>query len=135
MTPRPIYRWKSFWFGLLVLVFMGWAAWDSYQTRTGAVLFIPGSAYEVHAADAKFFLVTSDAVSDGFSLEWVEPGPLDVEAWKGRLAALNGPKVSEITFGAALAPFFLAWIGRLGWRWRKLHKASSQGLDGPFPTC
>lgn len=25
MTPRPFYRWKSFWFGILVLLSIGWA--------------------------------------------------------------------------------------------------------------
>ena len=31
MKPRPIYRWKSFWLGLVVLVFMGWASWKSQR--------------------------------------------------------------------------------------------------------
>jgi hypothetical protein len=25
MTPRPVYRWKSFWLGVCVLGFLGWA--------------------------------------------------------------------------------------------------------------
>lgn len=25
MLPRPLHRWKSFWLGILVLVFLGWA--------------------------------------------------------------------------------------------------------------
>jgi len=25
MTPRPLHRWKSFWLGILVLGFLGWA--------------------------------------------------------------------------------------------------------------
>ena len=29
MKPRPFYRWKSFWLGVVVLVFMGWASWKS----------------------------------------------------------------------------------------------------------
>jgi len=29
MKPRPFYKWKSFWLGVVVLVFMGWAAWKS----------------------------------------------------------------------------------------------------------
>ncbi|MEK7951563.1 hypothetical protein [Luteolibacter soli] len=38
MTPRPLYRWKSFWFGLLVLAFLAWA-W-AHSTRQGAA-FVP----------------------------------------------------------------------------------------------
>ena len=26
---RPLYRWKSFWFGVLVIAFLGWASWHS----------------------------------------------------------------------------------------------------------
>ena len=29
MRPRPVIRWKSFWFGILVLGFLGWAWRDS----------------------------------------------------------------------------------------------------------
>jgi hypothetical protein len=25
MTPRPLHKWKSFWLGILVLGFLGWA--------------------------------------------------------------------------------------------------------------
>jgi hypothetical protein len=31
MTPRPLYKWKSFWLGILVLVFFGWAWVRSIQ--------------------------------------------------------------------------------------------------------
>jgi hypothetical protein len=34
MQPRPIYHWKSFWLGLLVLSFIGWAWLDSKQSWT-----------------------------------------------------------------------------------------------------
>jgi len=35
MTPRSIIRWKSFWFGILMLGFLGWAWWDSSNYTTG----------------------------------------------------------------------------------------------------
>ena len=31
---RPCYRWKSFWLGVLVLVFLAWAVLDSYSHET-----------------------------------------------------------------------------------------------------
>jgi hypothetical protein len=40
MTPRPIYRWKSFWLGLFVACFLAWAWRDSY--RVGAGLSLEG---------------------------------------------------------------------------------------------
>lgn len=33
MTPRPFYRWRSFWLGVLVIVFLGWA-WMRSISRT-----------------------------------------------------------------------------------------------------
>jgi hypothetical protein len=31
IKPSSFYRWKSFWLGLCVLVFLGWACWKSYH--------------------------------------------------------------------------------------------------------
>ena len=31
MPPRSLYRWKTFWFGLLIVVFFAWAWWDSHR--------------------------------------------------------------------------------------------------------
>jgi len=31
MTPRPLYKWKSFWLGMLVLGFLGWVWLRSIQ--------------------------------------------------------------------------------------------------------
>ena len=47
MTPRPIYRWKSFWLGLCMLLFVAWAGhfslthlsgvgWRSFHATQGA---------------------------------------------------------------------------------------------------
>ncbi|MEK7951600.1 hypothetical protein [Luteolibacter soli] len=38
---RPMYRWKSFWLGILVLGFLGWANWQSHVT--GVVMGWDGS--------------------------------------------------------------------------------------------
>ena len=33
MTPRPLYKWKSFWLGILVLGFLGWAWLANVRTE------------------------------------------------------------------------------------------------------
>jgi hypothetical protein len=38
MHPRPLYRWKSFWVGMLFLGFLGWA-WAS--TLTDGFMYVP----------------------------------------------------------------------------------------------
>ena len=35
MNPRPIHRWKSFWLGLCVLVFLAWACYFSMISISG----------------------------------------------------------------------------------------------------
>jgi hypothetical protein len=35
MTPRPFYRWKSFWLGLCVLLFLGWAWAETVNQASG----------------------------------------------------------------------------------------------------
>ena len=37
MPPRPLHRWKSFWLGILILSFLGWAWTDSM--RQESILF------------------------------------------------------------------------------------------------
>ena len=35
MSPRPLHRWRSFWLGLLVLIFLGWSWWTSMTRIAG----------------------------------------------------------------------------------------------------
>ena len=44
-TPRPLYKWKSFWLGILVLGFLGWAWWDSFPHRF--IAWIPRNGQQV----------------------------------------------------------------------------------------
>ena len=43
MKPRPFYRWKSFWLGLCVLVFLGWTLFASLNRANLLRWRIPGS--------------------------------------------------------------------------------------------
>lgn len=47
MSPRHFYRWKSFWFGLLVLVFLGWGWWRSLSHLDIAGWVYPGATQAV----------------------------------------------------------------------------------------
>jgi hypothetical protein len=44
MTPRPFHRWKSFWFGVLILAFLGWVWASSVGYRSEMLL--PWDAYK-----------------------------------------------------------------------------------------
>ncbi|MCW1883669.1 hypothetical protein OKA04_02950 [Luteolibacter flavescens] len=65
MTPRPLYRWKSFWFGILVLGFLLWVErrWESqdlgmsYFNGTDALILDQSHGsieFHVGALDAEF---------------------------------------------------------------------------------
>ncbi|HEY1122473.1 MAG TPA: hypothetical protein VGE67_12765 [Haloferula sp.] len=46
IPERPIYRWKSFWLGLLVLAFLSWAWWNSFQRAVSVTRFQSGNFYQ-----------------------------------------------------------------------------------------
>jgi hypothetical protein len=50
MTPRPLYRWKSFWLGVVVLVFLGWAWVRSVQHRDAVTLYFPSAQHSLTLA-------------------------------------------------------------------------------------
>ena len=58
MTPRPLYRWKSFWLGALVLAFLGWAWIRSMGHVDGAVWIRSG------------VMVTVGQAYGGFNFSW-----------------------------------------------------------------
>lgn len=47
MKPRPLYRWKSFWFGALTLAFMEWASVDSLRYLSDITFSLGGSSFEI----------------------------------------------------------------------------------------
>lgn len=61
MQPRPLHRWKSFWFGILSFVFLGWASWDSRNTARSvsdwgwALVRIDGTTRVIHQPDVLLF--------------------------------------------------------------------------------
>jgi hypothetical protein len=50
MTPRPIYKWKSFTLGVVVLVFLGWAWVRSVQHRDAVTVYFPSAQHSVTLA-------------------------------------------------------------------------------------
>ncbi|MEK7953924.1 hypothetical protein [Luteolibacter soli] len=91
MTPRPFYRWKSFWLGLFGACFLAWAWWDSMQFSSwvswrefgansdgGAIeLFSVTSSYGWRGSSpAEFDWNRSDATDPFKRLVPVFPAPL-----------------------------------------------------------
>ena len=50
---RPVYRWKTFWLGILILTYLGWAWHDSTDARTTAILTAPHRWLAVNQLDGQ----------------------------------------------------------------------------------
>ncbi|HEY1120549.1 MAG TPA: hypothetical protein VGE67_03080 [Haloferula sp.] len=127
MTFHPLYRWKSFWLGVLALGFLGWA-WVRSMSNL--------DTWEAAKATRAF------AVSNNAS--WVvlvfrETTPLDVPGISHLSTRIEGdswfPIAAEVesddaTMRAArvahwllILLFLLPWTAFLAWRWRRMRTA------------
>ncbi len=130
MYPRPIHRWKSFWFGLLVLAFFGWA-WEDSMERYSGVSW--GSAASCKVARIRH---VNGFIAVGIGDHTLPPGAM-AGFRTNRLKSARGsqnfarPHISRDPFGVLfiVVPhwllallFFLPWAGWLVWR-KRLRKA------------
>lgn len=122
MRPRPFYRWKSFWFGLLVLVFMGWASVDSrhYWTNLNLPPWHLERAYQV-----SFF--SHDNLPTGRKRAPIEREARPESGHEGpgspSFVRTGGVETLCLPDESILFPFLFAWIALLTWRWAKQNKA------------
>ena len=63
MPPRPLHRWKSFWAGILVLVFLGWAWSRSLRHLDGFLWMAP--RFHLSAGQTAGRLELAWSASDG----------------------------------------------------------------------
>jgi len=125
MHPRPLYRWKSFWLGVLVLGFIGWAWWDSFQRELMA--YHVGNTHEVQLVrteGASFVASGDDFVGElpGFGVRY--PAGIGMERWKG-VWELYGVRHHRIPDALVFFSFLGLWGGWLAWRWRRMRRATS----------
>jgi hypothetical protein len=87
MKPRPFYRWKSFWLGILVLGFLGWAWVDSLRYESWITV------QHVNVSNGGGALTLSNEFSF-FPTEAVEWGRNDLK------------ELSEVEVSAFVVPLF-----------------------------
>jgi hypothetical protein len=56
MIPRPIYRWKSFWFGVLVVGFLGWAWVRSLNHFDTMKVWVGESVFRVESLNGELWM-------------------------------------------------------------------------------
>jgi hypothetical protein len=127
MHPRPLHRWKSFWFGLLVLAFLGWAWARSYhQENRISFRASPVSTAWISSNRAGVVLL-------GWESNPLIPGGLHVSTypnklnanWSSGAVALKGGRgwqVIRIAHWFLILLFIVPWAGFLFWRVRRMRR-------------
>jgi hypothetical protein len=125
MTPRPFYRWKSFWLGLFVLVFLGWAWWDSYRNEALLLRERRDDFLQCLRVDGATYFVSG---------RWSFPSPLErfaathskglgIASWNQTWQVLGASPV-RVPDSLVFFSFVGLWGGWLVWRARVERKAS-----------
>ena len=128
MTPRPLYKWKSFWLGILVLGFLGWAWRDSGHHRSYAGWSRGPQDHEVFMAESRIGWVgtryvngrTGDSIS--YYREEMKFGFEFPEALSWRIdfhAFIGGVREVKVAHWFLLLLFLVPWSAFLAWRWRR----------------
>lgn len=115
MTPRPLYRWKSFWFGVLVLAFLGWA-WARALTHTEVILIKGVYVGQIGGR----FIVDRESGST-LELPFKASSRPSRSPFKFGAPVLKGSDDGGWDWSFAhwfpILLFILAWIGWHAWRW------------------
>lgn len=123
---RPLYRWKSFWLGLFVLVFVGWAYVDSFRFHAMACQTAGGRTMVVYRS----YGVTrfGEGPTSGFSYnpEWdftYDDRDSPFPNW------VRKPDVPlfEVRDSLVFFSFLGLWGSGLTWRWRCLKRLEIKG--------
>ena len=131
MFPRPLYRWKSFWLGLAVLAFLGWAWGKSTNHRSG-VAWLSGALDQAVTLSQSRGQVDFNRYLPPFAVTAV---PIGLSCWneRGGLRHWMQPAIDWHGkdgggWGISLAHWFLIllflvpWAGFLIWRVRRMKR-------------
>jgi hypothetical protein len=130
MTPRPLYRWKSFWFGMLVIVFLGWS-WARSNERREYVDWVKGTGgtfVEQHQGCVSFkrgyLIILSTGLRTGgnattFQGRWF-PDAVERQPFYGGFSVY-------LAHWFLILLFLVPWSGSLAWRWCKIKRLSMPG--------
>ena len=127
MNPRPLYRWKSFSFGILILIFLGWG-WVR-SMGAGDYLAINGSFDEVLRIDQSggciavvwllpnpIFSLPEVPLSKMFGETDARWFPPPLKHW----SPVDGWASVAVAHWFLILLFLAAWGGWLAWRWRRM---------------
>lgn len=126
MTPRPLYKWKSFWLGILVLVFLGWA-WARSMNFNDRLDWGTGSrSYILEGRPGHMVFFWWPSSKKEFSRSSVEiEGSLSFPAWLKIWAGRDGVPGFTVAHWFVILAFLIPWSAFLAWRWKRQRKLSA----------
>ncbi|MEK7951602.1 hypothetical protein [Luteolibacter soli] len=135
--PRPLIRWKSLWFGILILAFIGWA-WIRSTTRQDALTFDHGSTVRiVGSMDGSLafirFSFPGKAV-DNWHFETILFDPDEPTHYFPAPFIHNQDSTSSKTYLAwwlIALTFILPWTALLTWRHHRMKRLALRSGDTP----
>lgn len=132
MPPRPFHRWKSFWLGLLVLTFLGWA-WVRSMHRIDDSTYKASTSSTSWGACTGFGTVLLGWVHDPFAPDGLRfsSSRANVErgsTWFPEAILLEGGSDEgwqnlSIAHWFLISLFLVLWAGFLVWRVRRMRRA------------
>lgn len=133
MSSHSLHRWKSFWLGLLVLIFLGWA-WVRSIHRIDDISYKASTSSRSWGACTGFGAVilgwSDDPFApDGLRFSSYRAGPDWVTTWFPEAILMEGdPDESWQNFRIAhwflILHFLVPWAGFLVWRVRRVKRHS-----------
>jgi hypothetical protein len=124
VKPRPFYRWKSFWLGLCVLVFLGWA-WVDSVTRWSEASFRRCDSYVVLASSGGKILVFWYEDPNNTGEFFVDAYPLDAGPWLPKALTwvdfLKGWEM-DVAHWLLVLLFLVPWCAWLFFHWKREQK-------------
>jgi hypothetical protein len=150
MPPRPIHRWKTFWLGILVLIFLGWAWQDSrrHETSFSAIreyswAWLPvgishadsrltiRSTHQLGPREAvctsrgkfHFFRQRTTPTEEPLTLNWkTYPNFISPEA-------NIGLQLIEIPHWFLILLCLISWLAFLTWRWLRMKRQAAGSAE------
>ncbi|MEK7951674.1 hypothetical protein [Luteolibacter soli] len=140
MTSRPWYRWKSFWLGVVVLGFFGWAWMRSMTRDEGLLVRGPGTRrVEAGVYDGCFRVRRwqRDVDTDHQTIRWESRvrekgrlGPGDGRKWALMGEEVVKPWVDQWWISFPMWVPFAGWLGVwgawLGWHGRRMRRGAGE---------
>ena len=130
MIPRRLIRWKSFWFGILVLGFLGWSWVRSMDFEEGISWVVPPHRLALaHEAGSAFLVLRQTPSAASFYMGGQPIDPDEQVTWFPAPFRFELENDVQRVIGFAhwflILLFLVPWSAFLAWRWQRQRKLTT----------